>query len=83
MVYDTQNRILHIGIWEKIRVTEKEHKLMICLSCGDFVSYSEIGRYTKALSAVKLVEEFREKTKLNIEIKNDISVRLAEEIKFK
>ena len=45
MTYDTRNRILHICDYRKVDLTNLEHKLLICLSSGNMVTYEEILKY--------------------------------------
>ena len=42
MTYDTKNRILQIGVYEKIKLSYREDKLFICLSSNEMERYEDI-----------------------------------------
>ena len=86
MTYDTKERILHIGVYKKVKLTELQHKLLICLSLGNATDYEEIEKYLEvskeALSALKI--RLMQKTNYELKIKtiNCTGYRLDNELFF-
>lgn len=44
MTYNTKSKILQIGKFEKVKLTHREHKLLICLSNSNIARYEDILR---------------------------------------
>lgn len=70
MTYDTGKRILHTGVYEEVKLTKLEHKLLICLSSGNLATYEEMANYLKNSkdSLRVLKNKLILKTKFQIEI---------------
>ncbi len=86
MTYDTRNRILQIGVHEEVELTNLEHKLLICLSSGETMSYPEIKQYLKIdYNLSRLRRNLEVKTGFELKIKNvyKSGYRLESEIYFK
>ena len=45
MLYDTKKHELWLGVREKVDLTNKENKLLICLASGNVATYEEMSRY--------------------------------------
>lgn len=70
MTYDTKRRILCTGVYEEVKLTKLEHKLLICLSSGNLATYEEMANYLKNSkdSLRVLKNKLILKTKFQIEI---------------
>lgn len=86
MTYDTKNRILQIGVYEKVKLSYREDKLLICLSSNNMMKYEDI---QKELSISmnelrRLKQRLLEDTKQQLEIKtvSGVGYRLVSEIYF-
>ncbi len=44
-VYDTKNKVLQLGVFEKVKLTDIEDKILICLSSGNVRNHEEISKY--------------------------------------
>lgn len=91
MTYDTKNRILHTGVYEKVKLTKLQHKLLVCLSSGNAVSIKEIAEYSHGVfdkytdyAIRRTIFKLRVKTKKQLKIKtvNKFGYRLESEIYF-
>jgi len=84
MTYETRNKRLKIGVYEEIKLTDREDKLLMCLSNNDVARYEDImkklGISMNELRRLKkrLVED----TVLNIKTINGVGYRLEDEIYF-
>ena len=71
MVYDTKKHLLISGK-KGIKLSKLEHKLLICLSSTNIVTYEEILKYIynfdmKRIHAIRnLINRFRIKTELDV-----------------
>lgn len=87
MTYDTRNRILQIGVHEEVKLTNLEHKFLICLSSGDVVSYEEMTKYLKcgkgSLSILKARLERKTKFELQIKVCFGRGYEIINDIYFK
>lgn len=87
MTYNTRERILQIGVYEKVKLTHKEHKLLICLSSNNVARYEDI---LQELSITmndlrRLKQRLLNDTKyqLNIQTVKEKGYRLMSEVYFK
>lgn len=86
MTYDTKNKVLQIGVYEKVKLSYREDKLLICLSSNNMMKYEDI---QKELSISmnelrRLKQRLLEDTKQQLEIKtvSGVGYRLVSEIYF-
>ncbi len=86
MVYDTKNRILQIGVYEKVKLSYREDKLLVCLSSNEVERYEdilkELGISMNELRRLK--KRLLEDTKYELEIKtvSGVGYRLVSEVYF-
>lgn len=81
MTYDIKNRILYMGVKEKVKLSKNQSKILICLSSGNATTYEEIckylystyDKYTKKI-VVKHIHFIRFKTKNQLKVKTIIGV---------
>lgn len=71
MTYNTKEKILQIGVYEKVKLTHKEHKLLICLSSNNTAKYEDI---LKEL-AISMNDLRRLKQRLMIDTKCELKIR--------
>lgn len=71
MTYNTKERILKIGVYESVKLTYKEHKLLICLSSNNTAKYEDI---LKEL-AISINDLRRLKQRLMIDTKRELKIR--------
>lgn len=88
MTYDTKERILHLGVHEKVHLTNNEHKFLITLSSGEMTEYKEIKKYLKVncvdvLRSIKKRLVKKTKHQLKIQTLCKYGYRLENEIYFK
>lgn len=88
MTYDTKERILHLGVYEKVHLTKREHEFLIALSSGEMTEYEEIEKYLKINCNVVLrniKKRLIKKTKYQLKIQTlcMFGYRLKNEIYFK
>lgn len=84
MTYDTKSKILHTGVYEKVKLTKLEHKLLICLSSGNLATYEEMTRYlhTSVSGILKLRSRLAYK-QLNVNVVRGLGFRIDNEIYFR
>lgn len=86
MTYDTQNRILYTGVYEKVKLSPTEHQLFMCLSTGKLVTYDEIcDRLEISRNYFRnLKQRFMDKLEYNVKIKSvrDTGMILEDEIYY-
>lgn len=71
MVYYAEERKLHIGVYERVYLTELEHKLLICLSNNELVTHNEIKKYLNIkYRPSKLIYQLIEKSNYELHIEN-------------
>lgn len=70
MTYNTKERILQIGVYEKVKLTYKEHKLLICLSSNNTAKYEDV---LKEL-AISMNDLRRLKQRLIIDTKRELII---------
>lgn len=84
--YDTKNRILHLSKSEEVKLSKKEHELLICLSNGNLVQYDEIYKMMNTSKAAfnPLKTRFLDKVDcfLNIKTIRNVGLILEDEIYF-
>lgn len=81
MMYDTKNRILHTGVYETKNITKIEHKFLVALKGGNFVTCEELcekiyGKLDERhLNCIRVLKcRLRKKTKKELEIENKIGL---------
>lgn len=86
MIYKTKERRLYINDAFYIKLSEEEHRLLICLSSGDFVTYKEILNFLHINNSNfrRLKHRFCQKTKyiLHVKTKKNEGLILKEKIYF-
>lgn len=84
MTYNIKNRVLQVGVYEKVKLSKKEHKLLICLSSRNIATYEEMTEYLKVSKTNLMVLKLRllRKTKLKIKVISRVGYRLEDEIYF-
>ena len=86
MTYDTKNRILQIGVREKVKLTYREDKLLICLSSNNMMKYEDIQKELgiSINNLRQLKRRLLKNTKHQLEIKtiSKTGYRLVNEIYF-
>lgn len=86
MTYDTKNKILHFGVYDEVKLSQLEHKFLICLSSGKTATYKEIKQYLNIdYNLNRIRSSLERKTGFELKIKNicKIGYRLEKEIYFK
>lgn len=86
MTYDTKNKVLHYGVYDEVKLTNLEHKFLICLSGGKTTTYREIKQYLNAGYDIRRLKNNLEvKTGFELKIKRiyGIGYRLENEIYFR
>ncbi len=87
MTYDTKRRILCTGVYEEVKLTKLEHKLLICLSSGNMMTYEEMMNYLRIsknrLKILKSKLSLKTKFQLKINAFCNIGYKLKNEIYFK
>ena len=87
MTYDTKNKILQIGVYEKVKLSYREDRLLICLSNNNIAKYEdilkELGMSMNELRRLKqrLLEDTRHQVK--IKTVSGVGYKLEDEIYFK
>ncbi len=86
MTYDTKNKILQIGVYEKVKLSYREDRLLICLSNNNIAKYEdilkELGMSMNELRRLK--QRFLEDTRYQVKIKtvSGVGYKLEDEIYF-
>lgn len=81
MTYDTRNRVLHTGVFEQVKISKIEERLLVCLTRNVAVSYEEINEYVKGTNLSRTMKSLNEKG-LKIERLRGYGLRLVDEIYF-
>lgn len=84
MTYDTKDKILHIGVYEKVKLTNLENKLLICLSSGNVATYEDMTKYLKVSKCkLKQLKGRIMRKGLRVETARGVGFKLADEVYFK
>lgn len=62
MIYDTSTRMLSYNKGNTVKISKLQHKLLICLSSGNAVSYKELEDYVGSKHINKIKHELIDKT---------------------
>ena len=79
MTYNTKNKILQIGVYERVKLTYREHKLLICLSDNNVTKYEDIEREL----GISMNDLRRLKQRLLEDTKHQIDIRTVSGIGYK
>lgn len=86
MTYNTRKKVLWIGVREKVKLTKKEHRLLISLANNQITTYREIMKYLDierpSLPRIKNNLERKTKFELRIQVVRGRGYILENEIYF-